>query len=84
MTASPAFTTVLKNDAYTALPCMYLVTEKDMALPAAYQEGMVGLQNQRPGVNIGVVRCESGHSPQLAWTEGLVAEVVKFGDRLLE
>lgn len=84
LTASPAFTTVLENDAYSVLPCMYLVTENDMALPAGYQEGMIALQNQRPDVDIGVVKHACGHSPQLAWTEGLVAEVLKFGDGLLK
>jgi hypothetical protein len=35
----------LQNDAYVALPCTYLVAENDLALPPAYQEGMVSLQN---------------------------------------
>ncbi|TVY17973.1 hypothetical protein LARI1_G003974 [Lachnellula arida] len=83
LTASPAFFSVLENDAYAPLPCTYLITDDDMALPAAYQEGMVALRNQRPQVNIGVVRCSSGHSPQLTWTEGLVAELQKFGKPLL-
>jgi hypothetical protein len=59
------------------------VAEKDLALPPAYQEGMVALQNQRPEVNINIVRCPSGHSPHLTWTEGLVAEVQKFGKLVL-
>ncbi|KAI9829512.1 MAG: hypothetical protein M1819_006332 [Sarea resinae] len=83
LTASPVFHTILENDVYAALPCLYLVTENDLALPATYQEGMVALQSQRPEVDIGVVRCASGHSPHLAWTEGLVAEVQKFGETLL-
>jgi len=83
LTASPIFTTVLENDAYAALPSVYLVSENDMALPAAYQEGMIALQNQRPEVNISVVKCPSGHSPQLTWIEGFVAEVVKFGNTFL-
>ncbi|KAH6662793.1 Alpha/beta hydrolase fold-1 [Halenospora varia] len=82
-TASTVFTTVLENDAYAALPCKYLVTENDLALPAAYQEGMVALQNMREGVEIGIVKCPSGHSPQLTWTDGLVREVKKFGKELI-
>jgi len=84
LTASPVFKTVLENDAYAALSCMYLVTENDLALPAAYQEGMVALQNQRDGVDIDIVKCPSGHSPHLSWTDGMVAEVQKFGKSVLE
>ncbi|KAA8565896.1 hypothetical protein EYC84_009707 [Monilinia fructicola] len=83
LTASPVFQTVLHNDAYSALPSTYLVTEDDLALPAAYQEGMIALQNSRPEVNIGVLKCPSGHSPHLTWIEGLVSEVQKFGKALL-
>ncbi|ESZ95067.1 hypothetical protein SBOR_4522 [Sclerotinia borealis F-4128] len=54
LTASAVFRTVLHNDAYSALPSTYLVTEQDLALPAAYQEGMIALQNSRPDVNIGM------------------------------
>jgi hypothetical protein len=83
LTASPVFHTVLENDAYTALPGIYVVTENDLALPAAYQEGMVALQNQRAGVNIGIVKCPSGHSPHLSWIEGLVSEVRNLGKSVL-
>jgi hypothetical protein len=83
MTASPILQTVLENDAYAALPCVYLVTEDDLAVPAAYQEGMVALQNMREGVDIKIVRCPSGHSPFLTWTEGLVAELLSFGKAVL-
>jgi hypothetical protein len=60
------------------------VVENDLALPPVYQEGMVALQNQRPEVDISIVRCPSGHSPHLTWTEGLVDEVKKFGKLVLE
>jgi hypothetical protein len=83
LTASAIFTTVLQNDAYAALPCTYLVAEYDLALPPAYQEGMVALQNQRAEVEIKIVRCPSGHSPYLTWTEGLVTEVQNFGKLVL-
>ncbi|TGO47639.1 hypothetical protein BCON_0269g00050 [Botryotinia convoluta] len=83
LTASPIFKTILHNDAYVALPCTYLITEDDLALPTAYQEGMIALQNSRPGVNITIVRCPSGHSPHLTWIEGFVAAVQKFGKGLL-
>jgi hypothetical protein len=83
LTASPVFTTVLNNDAYIALPCAYLVTEDDLALPAAYQDGMIAMQTQRPGVNLTVIRCPAGHSPHLTWTEGLVAKVRDFGQKVL-
>jgi hypothetical protein len=80
LTASPVFQTVLENDPYLVLPCMYLVTENDLALPSAYQEGMVAMQNMRDGVAISIIKCPSGHSPHLTWTEGLVLEVKKFGE----
>ena len=84
MTASPVLHTVLTNDVYSVLPCLYLVTENDLAVPAGYQEGMVALQNQRDGVKIKIVTCQSGHSPQLTWTQGLVEEVLGFGKELVE
>jgi len=83
LTASPVFSTVLTNDAYTALPAKFLVTENDQALFAAYQEGMLALQNQRPGVDIAIVKAPAGHSPHLSWTKGLVAEVKSFGESVL-
>ena len=79
MTASPVFTTVLKSDPYTEVPCAYLICEQDQALPAAYQEGMVAMQSSRPGVDMTVYRAPCGHSPHLVWTEGLVEKVEKFG-----
>ena len=74
---------MLDNDAYTALPCAYLVTENDLALPAAYQDGMVAMQSQRPGVDLTVFWSQAGHSPHLTWTEGLVTKVRDFGQRTL-
>jgi hypothetical protein len=68
MTASPALHTVLENDAYSALPCVYLLTGNDFGLPVSAQEWMVTLQNMRDEVNIKVVRCQSGHAPFLTWT----------------
>lgn len=79
LTASPVFKTILENDSYVSLPCTYLVTENDLALPSGYQEGMVALQNMREGVDISIIKCPSGHSPHLTWTEGFVSEVQKFG-----
>lgn len=83
MIASPVFTTVLDNDAYTALHYPYLVTEDDLALPAVYQDGMVVMQSQKPEVDLTVFRCPAGHSPHLTWTEGLVAKVREFGLKAL-
>jgi hypothetical protein len=83
MTASPVLRSVLQNDVYPAVPSVYLVTENDLAIPAAFQEEMIALQNQREGVHIDIVRCPSGHSPCLTWTEELVAEVKKFGEAVL-
>ena len=65
-------TTVLDNDAYAELPCAYVITGSDLALPSAYQESMVETQTKRPEVCMTVYRCDAGHSPHLTWTDGLV------------
>jgi len=83
MTASPVFTTVLKSDPYTEVPCAYLICEQDRGFPAAYQEGMVAMQSSRAGVDITMYRAPCGHSPHLVWTEGLVEKVNEFGQRSL-
>ena len=83
LTASQVPTAVLQNDAYTALPCAYLVTENDMALPASYQEGMIAIQSSRPGVNMTTYRCPAGHSPHLSWTEGFVTKVREFAQKAI-
>lgn len=83
MTATSIFTTVLENDTYSQLPCLYLMTKNDKAIQPAAQEGMVALQNSRDGVDIKVVRCEADHSPQLGWTDGVVKEVKEFGEGIL-
>lgn len=77
LTASPVLTTRLANDAYSALPCAYLVLEGDLTLPGEYQEGMAALQGSRTG-GFAVYRCPAGHSPHLSWTEGVVDTVVDF------
>ena len=78
LTATQVPTTKLENDAYTALPCAYLMTENDLVLPVSYQEAMIAMQSSRPGVNITTYKCPAGHSPHLSWTEGLVAKVREF------
>ena len=83
MTAGPILMTVLKNDPYTQVPCAYLVCEDDQALPAAYQEGMVAMQSSRPGADFTVYRAPCGHSPHLAWMDGLVRKVKEFGESAL-
>ena len=65
LTASPVFTTVLNNDAYVSLPCAYLVTEDDQALPTSYQESMIAMQTCRQVVNNTVFKAPCGHSPHL-------------------
>ncbi|KAL8728062.1 MAG: hypothetical protein Q9166_005662 [cf. Caloplaca sp. 2 TL-2023] len=84
LTASPPLVTVLDNDAYTTLPCAYLVTQNDLALPPAYQESMVAMQSQRPGVQLSVYRCEAGHSPHLTWVDGLVSAMRDFAQTILD
>lgn len=83
LTATQVPTTKLENDAYTALPCAYLVTENDLALSASYQEGMIAMQSSRPGVNMTTYKCPAGHSPHLSWTEGLVTKVREFAREII-
>jgi len=84
LTASQVATTVLENDTYTVIPCAYLVTENDLALPSACQEGMVAMQSQRAGVDLTVYRCPAGHSPHLTWTTGMVSAVQDFGQKAFD
>ncbi|ROW09885.1 hypothetical protein VPNG_06275 [Cytospora leucostoma] len=77
LTASPTLTTKLSNDAYSALPCAYLVLEGDLTLPKEYQEGMAALQGQKTG-DFAIYRSPSGHSPHLSWTEGVVDTALHF------
>ena len=83
LTASPIFTSILDNDAYTAIPCAYLLTTNDLALPLAFQEQMVALQQARAGVRLSVYRSECGHSPHLSCTDELVAKIQDFGSQLM-
>ncbi|KAJ5618248.1 hypothetical protein N7528_006891 [Penicillium herquei] len=77
MTASPVNTGVLTNDVYSTLPCGYLVLDHDTCLPPAFQERMIKMQS-RPGKEFKIYHASCGHSPQLAWTEGLVGKVADF------
>ncbi|KAE8323544.1 Alpha/beta hydrolase fold-1 [Aspergillus sergii] len=82
LTASPVNTDRLTNDAYSALPCAYLVLEDDLTLPKEYQEGMIALQEEK-GNRFTVYRAPSGHSPHLTWTDGLVTRVADFATETL-
>ncbi|KXX77637.1 Pyrethroid hydrolase [Madurella mycetomatis] len=77
LTASPILTTKLTNDAYSALPCGYLVLDGDLTLPKEYQEGMVSLQASKTG-DFAIYHCPAGHSPHLSWTEGVVDTIWDF------
>ncbi|KAL3491088.1 alpha/beta-hydrolase [Aspergillus germanicus] len=82
LTASPIMTVKLTNDAYSALPCAYLVLENDKSLPKDYQEYMISLQTQ-VGNEFTVYYAPCGHSPHLGWTAGLVGKVEEFVDSIL-
>ncbi|KAE8378841.1 Alpha/beta hydrolase fold-1 [Aspergillus bertholletiae] len=79
LTAAPIMTVELTNDAYSVLPCAYLVLDQDLTLPKEYQEAMVALQAQNGNV-FTVYHTSAGHSPHLSWTEGLVGKVEEFVD----
>lgn len=77
LTAAPIMAVKLTNDAYSALPCAYVVLDLDRTLPKDYQESMVALHRQNGNV-FAVYHAPSGHSPQLSWTEPLVDKVKEF------
>ncbi|PLB50870.1 alpha/beta-hydrolase [Aspergillus steynii IBT 23096] len=81
LTASPVMTGVLTNDAYSVLPCAYLVLDNDRTLPKDYQEAMIALQTQSGNV-FTVYHAPSGHSPHLSWTEHLVEKVKEFTEAI--
>lgn len=51
---------------YKDAPSVYLVCERDMAVPLEWQESLVELAGCR------VVRCQSGHMPMLSMPEKVV------------
>ncbi|RAK96478.1 alpha/beta hydrolase [Aspergillus ibericus CBS 121593] len=83
LTASPIMTDRLTNDAYSVLPCAYLVLENDLCLAKEYQEGMIALQTQR-GAGFTVYYAPSGHSPHLSWTGGVVEKIEEFVGKILK
>ncbi|RAL17467.1 alpha/beta hydrolase [Aspergillus homomorphus CBS 101889] len=86
LTASPVMTVALTNDAYSALPCAYLVLEDDQSLALAYQEAMLQAQNERLRSagkrEIVVYRASTDHSPHLSWTSDLVGTIEEFMGRI--
>lgn len=70
-------TAKLTNDAYSALPCAYLVLDGDLTLPKEYQEGMVALQASKTG-DFTIYHSPAGHSPHLSWTEGVADSALDF------
>ncbi|RAL10320.1 alpha/beta hydrolase [Aspergillus homomorphus CBS 101889] len=80
LTASPVNTGVLTNDAYSALPCAYLVLDNDLTLPPTYQEMMIALQAEKGNI-FTVYHAPSGHSPHLSWTGPLVSKMREFADQ---
>ncbi|KAJ5622747.1 hypothetical protein N7490_011352 [Penicillium lividum] len=81
LTASPIHTGVLTNDAYSALPCAYLVLDDDLIVPRAGQEAMIGLQGAN-GNNFTVYHAASGHSAHLTCTETLVGKITEFMNQI--
>ncbi|KAK3902806.1 pyrethroid hydrolase [Staphylotrichum tortipilum] len=79
LTASPILTTKLTNDAYSALPCGYLVLDGDLTLPREYQLGMASLLSSKTGSS-SIYHCPAGHSPHLSWTEGMVDTIRTFAE----
>lgn len=79
LTASPILTTKLSNDAYSVLPCAYLVLDADLTLPREYQEGMASFLSDVTG-GCSVYHCPAGHSPHLSWTAGMADTICAFAE----
>ncbi|KAJ5372967.1 hypothetical protein N7517_004973 [Penicillium concentricum] len=79
LTAAPVMNSPLTHSPYDALPCAYLVLEKDRMLPKEYQEEMAASQ-KRPFT---MYCAPCGHSPHLSWTNELAATMEKFGKQVL-
>jgi hypothetical protein len=79
LTAAPVMTSPLTHDPYSALPCAYLVLEKDLTLPKVYQEGMASSQRKE----FTVYHAPCGHSPHITWTDELVETIEKFASQVL-
>ncbi|CZR50917.1 uncharacterized protein PAC_00791 [Phialocephala subalpina] len=70
-----SFCTKTTDAAWKKIPSAYLVTEDDRAVPAAFQEIMIG-QMKEAGAEIVVTRIEGSHSPYLA-KPGAVVDFLK-------
>ncbi|KAJ4422780.1 hypothetical protein N0V82_002559 [Gnomoniopsis sp. IMI 355080] len=70
-------TAKLTNNAYSALPCAYLMLDGDLTLPKDYQESMVALQASKTG-EFTMYHSPAGHSPHLSWTEGVADTAMDF------
>jgi hypothetical protein len=55
-----------------------------MALPAAYQEMMVEMHAKREATNFTVYRSNTGHSPHLTWTDGLVECIQEWAGSIIQ
>ncbi|KAE8152970.1 alpha/beta-hydrolase [Aspergillus avenaceus] len=83
LTAEAFMTSPLTHDPWSALPCAYVVMERDAILPPAYQEGMIAAQSQTSGRTFKVYRAPYGHEPNVSWPEGLAEKIEEFGREVL-
>lgn len=79
LTAAPVMTCPLTHNPYAALPCAYLVLEKDCAVLKVHQEAMACSQVK----SFETYYAPCGHSPHISWTGGLVSTIEKFANQIL-
>ncbi|KAF4636522.1 hypothetical protein G7Y89_g1558 [Cudoniella acicularis] len=67
--------------AWREIPVTYIYTLQDMTLPLVYQKSMVeGLQAE--GKKVATVELDTGHSPNLTMTKGVVDTISKVVDEM--
>ncbi|KAF2684804.1 alpha/beta-hydrolase [Lentithecium fluviatile CBS 122367] len=78
LTACPHLRSPLTNDAYSALPCAYMICEGDRVLPPVYQEWMIKNVEEESGRKMAVYRCTGGHESFLSQPHVYVDSIETF------
>ncbi|KAL4861368.1 hypothetical protein BDV12DRAFT_69335 [Aspergillus spectabilis] len=71
--SKPAFLEAVSHEPWHELPCMYLLCERDNALPISLQEAMADMLGKHTSF-----RCVASHTPFLS-VPGKVADAVELG-----
>ncbi|KAK3116867.1 hypothetical protein LTR53_002307 [Teratosphaeriaceae sp. CCFEE 6253] len=64
--STESFSNVLTYAGYRYIPSAYIICDKDVVLPPAFQKGRVELVEKASGNAVKVLHCDSGHCPNLS------------------